>query len=305
MIVNDTLKGFATDVNGECRNEEWFRWRFEQNPCGKAILSCAFDKESIVACVAVEKIPGVIDGQKNIFGFVHYTFIREGYDANEVIPRLIEQAEIEAQNQRLSSIVMIGSHYSGLSVLGWKESDVRVRYRVKFVKPLRSIFKLSDTAKLLIANLRKPIDEQRMSINLDFMKKSEDQVETDMQGNIEYLRWRFLMAEDFEFLVINDQDVFAIAVVGCRGSRIKDAQIIMMVSKKTSASPERYRKKVLETIKEQVHPDTISCMDSSHYLTTGNTIGVPHLVPVCYKWFGEQQEVDLDEMVNTMIRYYV
>ena len=70
MIVNDTLKGFATDVNGECRNEEWFRWRFEQNPCGKAILSCAFDKESIVACVAVEKIPGVIDGQKNIFGFV-------------------------------------------------------------------------------------------------------------------------------------------------------------------------------------------------------------------------------------------
>lgn len=250
--------------------------------------------------MAFEKVPV----QDQVFGVVQYAFVVDEYKSNGLLTRMIEQAENEARKQQLSAVLILGLQdcYLEEEVRGWELGEVRVKYRVKFIKPLRSIFKMSDIKKPLITYPCVHLDEK----DLDSLKESlEGQVAFGSKLNKEYICWRYLMAKDTDFVYVNNQDVFAVAVVGNGGHRIKDVQILMMASKKGRASSNRFKKMVIDRMVGQVHPDTVSCMGGDHYLTRGNSIGISYKMPVCYKRFDEEKEVSLAEIEDTVMRYFV
>ena len=79
----------------------------------------------------------------------------------------------------------------------------------------------------------------------------------------------------------------------------------MMASKKGKIASNHLKKIVLNKLNEQVHPDTISCVDGDHYLTFGNTICVSHSVSVYYKWIDGVERLDITELVHTLMQYYL
>lgn len=307
VYIKEIVDMLAISHREVIKSEKWFRWRFEQNPCGEAIMSCAFDSGHLVACIAIEKVPEKINGNQCIFGLVRYYFVRESYGFAEIITRLIGQAEVEVQRQQLTAVLILGllDYCSDVSIDGWKKGDVKVKYRVKFIEPLRSIFRLSDVKKTLTPCRcpsldEKPVDRYKVTniknslLNLPELEKKWD---------TEYLCWRFLSTENPEYAFVNDQDTFAIAVVGIRGKVTKDVQILMMATKNEKVLSNHCKKNVADKLNELFHPDTISCVDNDHYLIFGNTIGVLHTIPVCYKWTEGAESLNITNLVHTVIKY--
>lgn len=289
------------------KSEKWFRWRFEQNPCGKAIMSCAFESEQLVACIAIEKVPDKSNGNRCIFGLVRYFFVRERYGFAEVISRLIGQAEAEVQRQQLASVLILGlqDYCSDVSIDGWKRCDVKVKYKVKFIEPLRSIFRLSDVKKTLIPCGCPSLDVKSVDrTKLANIKSSLlNQPELEKKWDLEYLYWRFFSTEDAEYAFVDDQDAFAIAVVGNRGKGTRDVQILMMATNNGKGLSNHCKKNVADKLNNLFHPDTISSVDNDHYLTFGNTIGVLYTIPVCYRWTNGAESLNITNLVHTVIKY--
>lgn len=307
VYIKEIVDMLAISHREVIKTEKWFRWRFEQNPCGKAILSCAFESEKLVACIAIEKVPEKINGNQCIFGLVRYFFVREGYGFAEIITRLIGQAEAEVQRQQLASVLILGlqDYCSDVSIDGWRKGDVKVKYRVKFIERLRSIFRLSDVKKTLIPCSCPSLDEKSVDkYKVTNIKNSLLNLpELEKKWDTEYLCWRFLSTENPEYAFVNDQDTFAIAVVGNRGKGTKDVQILMMATNNGKALSNHCKKNVADKLNNLFHPDTISCVDNDHYLAFGNTIGILHTIPVCYKWTDGAERLNITNLVHTVIMY--
>ena len=307
IYIKEIVDIFAISHREVIKSEKWFRWRFEQNPCGKAILSCAFDSGHLVACIAIEKVPEKNNGKRCLFGLVRYFFVREEYDFADIISRLIWQAEAEVQRQQLTAVLILGllDYCSDVSIDGWKKGDVKVKYRVKSIEPLRSIFRLSDVKKTLIPCRYPSLDEKSVDSNKSTNIKNSllNQPELEKKWDIEYLCWRFLSTEKHECAFVDDEDAFAIAVVGNRGKGTKDVQILMMATYNGKALSNHCKKNVADKLNNLFNPDIISCVDNDHYLTFGNTIGVLHTIPVCYKWTGRAERLSITNLVHTVIMY--
>lgn len=307
VYIKEIVDTLAISHREVINPEKWFRWRFEQNPCGKAILSCAFDSGKLVACIVIEKVPEKINGNRCIFGLARYFFVREGYGFAEVISRLIGQAEVEVQRQQLASVLVLGlqDYCSDVSIDGWKRGDVKVKYKVKFVEPLRSIFRLSDVKKTLIPCSCPSFEVKSVDSNHSANIKSSllNRPELEKKWDLEYLYWRFFSTEDAEYAFVEDQDAFAIAVVGNRGKGTKDVQILMMATNNGKGLSNHCKKNVADKLNNLFHPDTISSVDNDHYLTFGNTIGVLYTIPVCYKWTDGAERVSITNLVHTVIKY--
>ena len=204
IYIKDIVDILAISHHEVTRTEKWFQWRFEQNPCGKAILSCAFESGQLVACIVIEKVPEIINGKKCIFGMVRYISVRDGYDPIEIIPRLIRLAESEVRRQQLDAVLILGlsDYCSDVSIDGWKISNVKVKCRVKFIKPLRSIFRLSDITKPLIPIVCSPQNKKsNVSFNENYLKKSSiNYQESGVNWDIEYLCWRFNSTDNTEYI---------------------------------------------------------------------------------------------------------
>lgn len=309
VYIKEIVDTLAISYREVIKSEKWFRWRFEQNPCGKAIMSCGFDSGKLVACIVIEKVPEKINGNRCIFGLVRYFFVREGYGFAEVISRLIGQAEVEVQRQQLASVLVLGlqDYCSDVSIDGWKRGDVKVKYKVKFIEPLRSIFRLSDVKETLIPCSCPSLEVKSVDSNNSANIKSSllNRPELEKKWDLEYLCWRFLSTENPEYAFVEDLDAFAIAVVGSRGKGTKDVQILMMATNNGKGLSNHCKKNVADKLNNLFHPDTISCVDNDHYLTFGSTIGVLHTIPVCYKWTDGAERVSITNLVHTVIKYNI
>ena len=163
----------------------------------------------------------------------------------------------------------------------------------------------SDVKKTLIPCRYPSLDEKSDDRNKSSYIKSSllNQPELEKKWDTEYLCWRFLSTENPEYAFVNDQDTFAIAVVGIRGKVTKDVQILMMATKNEKVLSNHCKKNVADKLNELFHPDTISCVDNDHFLIFGNTIGALHTIPVCYKWTEGAESLNITNLVHTVIKY--
>lgn len=286
--VKAILVGSAVEMHSVVRTEEWFCQRFEQNPLGKAVLTCAFDGDRMVSCVAVERFHIQCEGKTLVGGCMHVLFCQEGYDIQNMWVGLIKAIEEEC---KLQGIVIVFS-FKGSDLIalneeyGWKYDERYVRYQFNSVTGMwRSIFKLMDLGKPFIADVK---------------RKQSDGVQKEMTDNAgvpDYYKWLICISPK-RFLVVDNEEVCSVILLGQRGKRVIEAQICYFEPKKSVKAAQR---SLVEFVKGQFAKgmvDVVSCIDGKNYLSKRNSLRTSQEVNYCYKYLGEPIDFQIGEMTQ-------
>ena len=257
--------------------EEWFRQRFEENPLGKAVLACAYDGDTMVSCVAVERFPIQCEGSTLVGGCMRVLYTEEGYGLQDMWIGLLKVLEKECRQQGID-IVFYCKEKDFISLneeYGWKYIERSNRYRFISVTSLwRSIFKLMDMGKPFVARKR---------------KKQGESVQNEMGVNTsvtDYYKW-LIHTSDKVFVVVDNEEVCAVLAMGQRGKRVREAHICYFQPKKRVVVAQRSIVEFVRGYFTKGTVDVVSCVDGKNYLSKSNSIRISQKVNYCYKWLGE------------------
>lgn len=288
------------DVRDKVVGQEgvWFHQRFEQNPLGRAILICAFDSSRLVACVAVERVPFESAGQTRVGGYISNSFIHEAYRSPEIMPMLLKLAETESKHEGLDVLYSFDKSNiaTDISKLGWICEEIQMRFRLYPIGgALRSLFKLIDMSKPFVPELQ---DDKSSFGNLVL----EDVLIENPE--MSYWIWRSDISEK-RCLVINNDRVFAVAVVGHRGKRVREAHICYMVSKGKSMNLQQCRTEVVQKISENIDVNVVSCADELGYVSKDNSLIRTQVLSCCYKWLENSESGEIRKFGKFFVKWDV
>lgn len=284
------LNGMSIAHNEERKDEDWFHWKFEKSPYGKAILACAFDGETVAGCVAYGMGKISLQNKEYKAALSYETFVHPNYQRRGLFKKLIDLAEEEAKSQGVSFLYNFPNSNSiqGFRHMGWICRNDIEQFRIKIVRPISTLTHLLD--------LKKGFEPNPSNLEIIRNEKLDDTILDGIDSQIivpvwtkEYLRWRFFTYPNREYYVINDEDVFSIAMIGKRG-RLKNAHILCILSKKRSISSNNYANKVLKEICRKIRPHIITYSNSNEDNTFPFSKGffkVPSHSNFCYKVLDE------------------
>lgn len=244
------------------KTEEWFHWKFEGSPYGRAILACAFDGDNVAGCVSMGK--GEMTYGHEIFPYtlVYDTFVHPAYQGKGIFKKLIVLLEEECRNQgsKLSYIFPNNN-----AIRGWKHSGYTqvqlTEYKIRIIHPVKVMRYYRDLRKSFAcepANLEDVKDNIPMNLSHVFI----DGVFTP-QWSAEYIKWRFLTFPVGHYWIFNEKDVFAIFRTGYRG-KLKQAELLHIAVSKGAILKKQWRQVVRRLIRE-VNPDIIGVAASKYY----------------------------------------
>ena len=281
VYIKDIIKGLASRDKVEPQSEAWFHQRFEHNPLGNAILACAFDGERLVACMIVERVPIECENQHTVVGYVSEYFVLPDYESPKLFAELLKLVEEEAKN---SGLDLLFTHNDiQVKDFGWTYFENRVRFRLNSVSGLwRSLFKLLDSTKPFVPDSR---EIQYDGIGIEKENESEDV--TVQKSTKAYFNWLSQTGAN-KYIIIDDEELYAVAIIGQRGKRVREAHFCYLESKREGSSGQH----VLEVIKERYKNeciDVISCIDNMHYLPMNNTFRISQIISYFYKSLGNSE----------------
>lgn len=286
--IKDIVKGLASRGKVEPPSESWFHQRFEHNPLGKVILACAFDGERLVACMIVERVPIECESLHTVGGYVSDYFVQHDYESKELLPELLKIVEEEAKNSGLD--LLFTDNVIQVKDFGWTYFENRVRFRLNSVSGLwRSLFKLLDSTKPFVPDNR-GIQYDGTGIE----KENESEDVTVQKSTKAYFNWLSQTGAN-KYIIIDDEEVYAVAIIGQRGKRVRVAHISYLESKRGNSSGQH----VMEVIKEHYKKeciDVVSCIDDKHYLPMNNTLSISQMISYCYKILGNGEH-NMSEIV--------
>lgn len=293
-FIPSFLEGMSIAHDEPAHDEQWFRWKFEQSPYGKAILACAFDDDCVAGCVAYGKGKFRYQGKEFDCALSYETFVHPNYQGKGLFKKLIDLAEKEAQRQRISFLYNFPNTNSltGFMHMGWIcRNDVQ-QYKIRITRPFHLLSHLLDLKKSFVPN-QSNLDKIKSEVLDDIcVGQCNSQVITPVWTS-DYLKWRFFTYPNRTYFVINDDEVFSIAMVGMRG-RLKDAHVLYVVSKTEDKPTNRCMASVLRKIRKSVKPDLISYSDSlgdDALSRLSGFIKVPSHSNFCYKLLDDSMEI--------------
>ena len=229
VYIKDIVRGLASGDKVEPQSDAWFHQRFEHNPLGKAILACAFDGERMVACMIVERVPIECESQHTVGGYVSEYFVLPDYDSKGLLPELLKIVKEEAKNSGLD--ILFTDNVIQVKDFGWTYFENRVRFRLNSVSGLwRSLFKLLDSTKPFVPENR---EIQYDGTGIEEENESEDVAV--QKSTKAYYKWLSQTSAN-KYIIIDDEEVYAVAIIGQRGKRVKEAQICYLESKRGDSS---------------------------------------------------------------------
>ena len=138
------------------QSEEWFRWRIEQNPLGRAIVVCAQENECMQACLVVEILHVICGSQEFRCGCVTGVTIKEEPEpkSDDIRSKILSVAVNEAKKQGLDIVFAFDSVSEQLrdAEFGWNIDSFDNSHVILPMRPFRSIFRLSDVNKAFVPN---------------------------------------------------------------------------------------------------------------------------------------------------------
>jgi len=268
---------------GLIQSEEWFQWRYTQNPSGKAIIVGAFENERMVACMVVELFCLVRSDNQYLCGCVSVVAIMDGFEKKKILLDLTTVAEKEAKIRGLDLLFAFDNEYNQLreADVEWDFNTVEMHHEVLTLKPIRSIFRLSDIRKAFVPNrcvAYHPVGVE--TLRFDELAKGSD----DYVGRLitpDMLRW-LITFTDKEYVVIDNNDVTVIAIVGRRGKQ-KDVNLLTSYSKMDGVNPKMCQKGILESIGKMNTPDEVSSVVGEQLLAGGGLLKSSSKLYYAYK----------------------
>ena len=148
---------------------------------------------------------------------------------------------------------------------------------------LRFLFRLIDMSKPFVPEL------QNDKISFSNLVVEDVLIENPKMS---YWTWRSGISEK-KCVVINNDRVFAIAVVGHRGKRVREAHICYMVSKGENRNIQQCRAEVVQKISEKIDVNVVSCADELGYVPKDNSLVRTQVINSCYKWLGNNESGEM------------
>lgn len=276
------LYGHHDDI---IESKMWFSRRFEQNPLGRAVLACAFDGDRLVSCVAVERMPIQCEGKSFVCGYIHVLFVQEGYDTQVMWVGLLKVLEEECEHQGIDLLISDNNNNLIDSAVGygWAYREGMIRYRLNSVTGLwRNIFKMLDMRKPFVA------DDKAEGVQNEGV---DDVCIPD------YFKW-LIRTSRKRFVVVDNEEVCAVIVIGHRGKRVREAQICYFEPKKSVKAAQLSLVEFVKGHFTKKEIDVVSCADGKNYLSKRNSIRTTQEVNYCYKCLGEPIDFQIGEMAQ-------
>lgn len=244
------------------KTEEWFHWKFEQSPYGKAILACAFDEDKVVGCLSMGK--GIMTYNKRHFPCTlsYETFVHPAYQGKGLFKKLVTVLESECKKQ---GSLLTYNFPNNNSIRGYEHMGFNLvpltEFKIRIIKPLRIFKHYKDLRKSFIpepSNLKeikdiKPIELPLVSLDNVFIP----------HWSSEYIIWRFLSFPVGHYWIYNLDGIFAIFRTGHRGV-LKQAELLHIATSKGSLSQKQWNLVEKELIKS-IKPDIIAVAASKNY----------------------------------------
>ncbi len=221
-LIHSFLKSATmAHKHDEVRREDWFTWKFLDNPFGSTILACAEESGQIVGCVAYGIQPFVM-GEKIINCAVAFeNFVHPKYQGRGIFKKLISLAEKAAFENGLSVLFVFPNRNSlqGYLRMGWQ--------------PLRSPEYWTNARNIFLhwLDLRKPFRHKQSNLNeLNSPKFFQQSIGTKNLTSVidlDYLNWRFFTYPVGEYAILDTENFYSILRIGNRG-RVTEAQVLFI-----------------------------------------------------------------------------
>lgn len=274
------------------KSREWFRWKFEESPYGKAVLACAFDGNQVVGCVGFG-MGQMTYGVEDIKCALSYeNFVHPQYQGCHIFTKLIKLAEIECQQQGVDILYNFPNHNSfpGYVKKGWVPKKIS-SYKIKLcnlVKCIRYFFDLKKGFIPLDSNL-----EHVRQYNIPAFCATREEGVFIPQWTNEYLKWRFQTFKVGNYWIYENGEVFAIARFGMRG-HLKEAEILHIQGHQRAITKSDW-KKVLKDLTQNTGVDFIGVSASLEHPISAFTkcfIPVPSKSHFTYKVLSDKIKID-------------
>lgn len=283
---NDKIESFlhsaALAHNIAPKSEEWFHWKFEQSPYGKAILACAFDGNIVAGCVALGQGIAVCNGITIKSALSYETFVHPNYQGKGLFKRLIVLAEDACKRENIDILYNFPNSNSlpGFKSMGWRHIPKYLEYKINIRKVFRCLANFG--------SLTKPFQPIEPSVlPLPTIHSDNQDIEPNFINSLwsrEYIEWRFFKHPASQYIYIDDKEVFGIARVGYRGE-LKECQILHITHNDCTTYKHALRAFV-KYINKVAQPDIISICCSKGSFLSYNTwafIKVPTKANFTYK----------------------
>lgn len=298
-LIDSFLEGMSIAHLEAKRSKEWFHWKFELSPYGKAIMACAFDGGRVAGCVAYGRGFIGYKGEDWKCALSYETFVHPDYQGQGLFKKLILLGE---QEMKKAGIQFLYNFPNSNSIAGFKHmnwicrNDIRL-FKIKLCHPLRILDHISNIRYPFMpapSNLSS-IKDIRLPV-LPIPNYSSDILIPIW--NREYLRWRFFTFPNREYLVCDNDYSFSISMIGSRG-KLKCVHILYVAAKDGRQS-EYIMKEVIEAINQKTKPDLIefasTVMDNTLTKVRG-FIRVPSHGNFCYKVLDDSMQIEDFKMI--------
>ena len=280
IYVESFLSSAALSHGIDKKTKEWFKWKFEDSPFGKAIIACARSEDLIIGCVAFGLQDFVKEGILIKGGWSYETFVHPDYRGLGIFNDLIALAESEARLRGLSFVVNFpnSSSLPGFKKKNWQEIDI-FQYRIRFT----SVFNIINNISSLKSQFKRDND-----INFPKSDITSDGFYIPPMSftglmSSEYLNWRLDDNNRSNYCTVYYENSGALIRLGYRG-KLRECQILYIYS--MDKNPVNLNK-IFAKIKEKWSVDIVSILTSSNkvrrLLGYRNFISVPSQVNMTFK----------------------
>ena len=264
--------------------QTWMRHQYEQNPFGRAIIGCAIEGDDVKAAIVVERIDITQQGRTTHCGYVSNISIKEGFEQQINWKELFKLLEDEARKNGIDILFFFDHEQSliGQQDLGWELGRAEIEYGIIPTGPFRSVFQISDLSKPFMPDIHvaEKITNTIHVKNKDFFTSGNTPASPILTQ--EYLDWRFWDYSDRDYLLIDEEQISAIVIMGSRGI-VKDAHILCMAPPKESIHSNKSQKRLIDDICKMFKPTIISFMRKEQLLTSDSIIETTSLIGYSYK----------------------
>lgn len=244
------------------KSKEWFHWKFEQSPYGKAILACAFDGDNVAGCVSMGRGEMTFDNQVFPYTLVYDTFVHPAYQGKGIFKKLIILLENECKKSgsKVSYIFPNNNAIRGWQHSGYTQVEL-TKYKIRIIRPIKVLRYFKDIRKPFISDTSNLAEIKHLKpISLPIIFKEDVFVP---QWSSDYIKWRFLTFPVGHYWIYNNNGIFAIFRTGKRGN-IRQSELLHIATTEGSISHKQWKQVEHQLIKD-TRPDIIAVASSKDY----------------------------------------
>ena len=260
--IDSYLKTSSNTYKIPMRTKEWFNWKFEKSPYGKALIYAAFDNNEVAGAVVFGFGKMHFNGETILCALSYDTFVGASYQGQHLFSKLIKGAFEEC---KAMGVKILYNFPNPLSMPGFKKAGLNEvkNYYNYYTIPISLFGFLShfgDIRKGFVKNT----SNYEIIKNYKIPEFSESQYSQNVYTPIwtrEYVKWRFFSYPVSEYYIHSGNGVFAVVQVGYRG-KIKESRILFITATENKQLNRKLFYKALWTIKRETKCHIISMMIS-------------------------------------------